>query len=100
RLTRNAVSGRMDLDQVREDFRSDMVFTPFRGDLLDEARIEAYLDEWLSAGRVSPPELFGGGALLTGLAAQKGNAVGLVRLIRCRLGNALVATAEDPRLES
>lgn len=100
RLTRNAVTRRMDLDEVREDFRSDMVFTPVCGDLLDEPLIETYLDGWLAAARVTPGEVFGGGALLTGLAAQKENAPSLVRLIRRRLGNALVATADDPRLES
>src|SRR5581483_2365832 len=45
-------------------------------------------------------ELFGGGALLTGLAARRQNAVALVELVRRRLGDALVASADDPCLES
>jgi ethanolamine utilization protein EutA len=99
-LTRNAVTGRVELDQVREAFRSPMVFTPLRGHRLDERQLQDYLDAWLAAGCVRPQEVFAGGALLTGLTAQKDNAAVLVRLIRERLGNALVATADDPCLES
>lgn len=100
-LTRSAVTGRMELSGIRECFRSEMVFTPLRDDdRLDEQQVEALLDGWLAAGAVRPESLFGGGALLTGLTAQKENAVALVRLIRRRLGEALVATADDPCLES
>jgi ethanolamine utilization protein EutA len=101
RLTRAAATGRVELDQVRECYRSPMVFTPLdEHDRLDLPRVEAHLDAWLAAGDVRPAEVFGGGALLTGLTAQKGNAAALVGLIRRRLGNALVATADDPCLES
>jgi ethanolamine utilization protein EutA len=101
RLTRAAATDRVELDQVRECYRSPMVFTPLGdGDCLDVPRVEAHLDAWLAAGDVRPAEVFGGGALLTGLTAQKDNAAALVRLIRRRLGNALVATADDPCLES
>src|SRR6476620_11025085 len=78
-----------------------MVFTPMLdGDRLDLTAVDRLLDGWLEAGRVQPSELFGGGALLTGLTAQKENAAALVALIRRRLGDALVATADDPCLES
>ncbi|MBI1832987.1 MAG: ethanolamine ammonia-lyase reactivating factor EutA, partial [Planctomycetes bacterium] len=97
---RRGATGRMDLDFQQEIFRSDMVFTPLRADdQLDVAAIEGWLDRWLAAGRVREGELFGGGALLTGLTARKGNASALVGLIRRRLGDALVATADDPCLE-
>jgi ethanolamine utilization protein EutA len=100
-LTRSAVTGRMELSQVRERYRSEMVFTPLgEDDRLDERKVAEYLDGWLAAGNVRSGDLFGGGALLTGLTAQKDNAADLVRLIRQRLGNALVATADDPCLES
>jgi ethanolamine utilization protein EutA len=100
-LTRSAVTGRMELTRVHECYRSEMVFTPLRDDdRLDEQQVEALLDGWLAAGGVRREELFGGGALLTGLTAQKENAAALVRLIRRRLGEALVATADDPCLES
>jgi ethanolamine utilization protein EutA len=101
RLARNVVTGRTDLSGVRECYRSDMVFTPLRDDdSLDEQRVEQLLDAWLAAGAVRPCEVFGGGALLTGLTARKANAVSLTHLIRRRLGDALVATADDPCLES
>jgi ethanolamine utilization protein EutA len=99
-LTRNSVTGRTELAQVRECFRSNMVFTPFCGDCLDEERLAEYLDGWLSAGKAHAAEIFGGGALLTGLAARSENAAAITRLIRRRLGDALVATADDPCLES
>jgi ethanolamine utilization protein EutA len=95
-LERNAVTGRTDLHDVRERFRSDMVFTPYDGDRIDLPQAEAYLDEWLAG----VGDVFGGGALLTGLTAQRENAGGLVALIRRRLGDALIATADDPCLES
>jgi ethanolamine utilization protein EutA len=100
-LTRSAVTGRMELSRISERYRSDMVFTPLRDDdRLDEQQVEVLLDAWLAAGAVRREHLFGGGALLTGLTAQKENAAALVRLIRGRLGDALVATADDPCLES
>jgi ethanolamine utilization protein EutA len=101
RLARNSVTGRVEIDQVRECYRSELVFTPLReGDNLDEERIDAYLDAWLAAGGVAPGEVFGGGALLTGLTARKANAAALTHLVRRRLGGALVAAADDPCLES
>jgi ethanolamine utilization protein EutA len=101
RLVRAAATGRVELDEVRECYRSPLVFTPLDGDdRLDVRRLGAHLDAWLAAGGVRPGEVFGGGALLTGLTAQKDNAAALVRLVRGRLGDALVATADDPCLES
>jgi ethanolamine utilization protein EutA len=100
-LTRSAVTGRMELSQVRETFRSEMVFTPLgEDDRLDEPTVEELLDAWLAAGGVRPGEVFGGGALLTGLTATRANAPALVRLIRQRLQDAVIATADDPCLES
>ncbi|HYT93149.1 MAG TPA: ethanolamine ammonia-lyase reactivating factor EutA [Gemmataceae bacterium] len=100
RLVRNSVTGRTELSDIGEVYRSEMVFTPLHDDRLDEQAIDAYLERWLTAGGVQPAEIFGGGALLTGLTAQKDNAAALVGLIRHRLGDALIATADDPCLES
>lgn len=98
---RRGATGRMDLACQEEIFRSDMVFTPLLADdRLDLAAVERLLDGWLEAGNVCEGELFGGGALLTGLTAQRENASALVGLIRRRLGDALIATADDPCLES
>jgi ethanolamine utilization protein EutA len=100
RLCRNAVTGRSNLTNIRERFRSEMVFTPLVHERIDEAVIAQQLDCWLEAGGVRTDDIFGGGALLTGLTALRDNAAALVRLIRQRLGDALVATADDPCLES
>ncbi len=99
-LMHNAVSGRKELTGIREEFRSELVFTPFKGGRLDEERLQQRVDEWLTAGDVAPQEIFGGGALLTGLAARQENASWLVELIRSKLGDALIATADDPCLEA
>jgi len=99
-LQRNAVTGRTELSDVRERFRSEMVFTPLDDDRLDVAAAETHLDAWLSAGAVRSEDVFGGGALLTGLTAKRENADVLVDLIRRRLGDTLIATADDPCLES
>ena len=99
-LAQNVVTGRAELTQLRECFRSEMVFTPVRDDRLDLDRLADYVDAWLAASGVRGDEIFGGGALLTGLTAQKTNADGLVRLVNERLGDALVAAADDPCFES
>jgi ethanolamine utilization protein EutA len=100
RLVRNAVRGCCELSEVQERYRSAIVFTPFRGDQLDLDRITVFLDHWLAMGAVRPEAVFGGGALLTGLAAQQANAPGLVALLRQRLQGTLIATAGDPCLEA
>jgi ethanolamine utilization protein EutA len=98
---RRTATGRAELHCQEEIFRSELVFTPLLADdRLDLAQVERLLDAWLEAGRAKAEELFGGGALLTGLTAQKENAAALVRLLRRRLGDTLVATADDPCLES
>jgi ethanolamine utilization protein EutA len=99
-LTRNALTGKAELSQVQECYRSEKVFTPYRDDRLDEGGAAAYLNDWLEAGAVRAETIFGGGALLTGLAARAENAASLVGIIRQRVANALVARADDPCLES
>jgi ethanolamine utilization protein EutA len=101
-VRRNVVTGRMELTVARETFRSPLVFTPLEGDRLDLAATLRLVDDWLARGGIVPgvTDIGGGGALLTGLTARRDNAVGLVAAIRARLGGALVATADDPCLES
>ena len=101
RVARYGVTERRELTDFHEVFRSDMAFTPFdAADRIDEQRITKLIDDWLHAAKVQPDRIFGGGALLTGLTAQRGNADALVQLIRQRLGNTLIASADDPCLES
>jgi ethanolamine utilization protein EutA len=99
-LAHNAVSGRQELSAIRIGFRSALVFTPYNDRGLDTALLQQMVDEWLAAGGISAGEVFGGGAVLTGLAARERNAAALADLIRSRLGNALVVTADDPCLEA
>ena len=99
-LVRNAVTGKQDLGNVRERYRSELIFTPWRGERLDVEAFEQAIDGWLHASNVRPEELFGGGALLTGLAAQAENAPIVVEAVRRRLGDAFIATADDPCLEA
>ena len=101
-VRRNAVTGRMELAVTRETFRSPLMFTPLDGDQLDLAAILRLVDGWLARGGIVPghADVGGGGALLTGLTARRENTSGLVAAIRKRLGPALVATADDPCLES
>lgn len=95
-----AALGRVEITDLRPTYQSEIVFTPLVGEKLDVARLEAYLDTWLSAAGVDVGEIFAGGALITGLAAQRANAAEVTRLFDARLAGSVVATADDPRLES
>ena len=100
-VARSAGTGRTEFGELAVRYRSDLRFTPLSSsDHIDVAALETYLDDWLSEGAVDEANIFGGGALLTGLTAQRENAAALVELVRRRLGDALIATADDPRLES
>ena len=75
-------------------------FTPMTHDGLDEQALGVLLDRWLSESGIVVDEVFAGGALVTGLAAQAGNIDRVERLVTERLGEQLVANASDPTLES
>ena len=92
--------GRRELVAVTPTYRSELEFTPFVGEAIDLEKVERLLDGWLHAGAAQPAELFGGGALITGLCAEKENAARLAALVRGRLGDAVIASADDPSLES
>jgi ethanolamine utilization protein EutA len=103
-LTTGAL-GRVDVTGLEECFRSELVFTPFTKEQgankqLDTARLSKYLDAWLAAAGVAPREILGGGALITGLAAQRENAAAVSAMLSQRLDNTVIAAADAPRLES
>ncbi len=100
RYLRDPLSGRSEIRELGEPYRSDIVFTPFLGERIDEARVAALLDGWLEAASARPEEIAGGGAIITGLCARRTNADNLAALIRARIGGAVIATADDPCLES
>ncbi|MCC6552952.1 MAG: ethanolamine ammonia-lyase reactivating factor EutA [Polyangiaceae bacterium] len=99
-LARRAGAGRLEIAAVEERFRSELVLTPFAGDAIDVARVRALLDGWLASAGVRGQDLFGGGAIITGLAARRGNAAELAQAVRDRVGGAVMAVAEDPCLEA
>ncbi len=102
RLTQGAL-GRVEIADVEDVYRSPIVFTPFSagaGNRIDDQRLAAYLDEWLAAAGTRGDEIFGGGALVTGLAAESANARAIAELVEARLADAVIATANDPALES
>ena len=70
KLVHNTVTGRTELTDLSESFRSEMALTPTTDDCLDESRVVQLLDGWLAAAVRADEPVFGGGALLTGLTAQ------------------------------
>jgi ethanolamine utilization protein EutA len=98
KLMQNSVTRRMEIRDLEPQFCSEQVFTPFTGERLDERRLADYLDGWLMD--IPAAEVFGGGAMITGLAAQASNAAGVARQVRRRLKDAVIATAADPCLEA
>jgi ethanolamine utilization protein EutA len=97
---RDLRSGRATIRERGAPFRSPIVFTPVVGERIDLPQIEALLDAWLAEASAQPGEIAGGGALITGLCARRSNAGELAALIRTRIGNAVIATADDPCLEA
>ena len=81
-------------------YRPAALLTPFAGGELDELALGTLLDHWIDESAIAVDEVFAGGALVTGLAAQSGNIDRVERLVADRLGEQLVANAGDPTLES
>ncbi len=96
----NSLTGNTELGDIRIVFRSEIAFTPFSGGDINEAGIQRLLDGWLDGNGYRPDDFFAGGVIITGLAARKQNAAAISRLIEARIGEILVATADDPNLES
>src|SRR5579863_2920415 len=99
-LVRNCVTGRNELGNVVPVFRAEPVFTRYRGGRLDIESVAGQLDRWFAAAGLEFSDITGGGALITGLAAQSSNAPQLTQLVKDRFQNAVVARADDPCLES
>ena len=92
----NSVTGRMAFSAPEIVYRSNVEFTPFEGASIDTSAIGALLDTWLEQG----DNVFSGGVIITGLAALQENAVHIAALIKERIGQAVIATVDDPNLES
>lgn len=96
----SSATGRMELRSPRVVYRSEPVFTPFSGDEIDILRLNQYINQWITASGVKPEDFFAGGVIITGLAAKRANAKRVAQLVSQRIGEAVIATADDPRLES
>ncbi len=92
----NSVTGRMAFSAPEIVYRSNVEFTPFRGAEIDASAIAELLDTWLEKG----DNIFSGGVIITGLAALQQNSVHIAALIKERIGQAVIATVDDPNLES
>lgn len=99
-VANNAGSKRVELGRFVDRPGGETILTPFMGDALDEAFFDAWFDRCFSEAHIQPSDVFGGGALLTGLAARAPNANTIAHALRARVANAVIATADDPRLES
>lgn len=99
-IASHCVTGRMGFERPQTVYRSEPVFTPFRDLVLDLPAIEARVRGWLAEAGIVPRDVFAGGAIVTGLAAERENADALAGLVVDLIGEAVVATADDPRLES
>ena len=93
-------TGRMQFSEINIVFRSESAFTPFANDIIDLASVSKLIHSWLAQSRISVHQLFSGGSIITGLAAQADNASGLQVLIKEIVGDSVIATADDPCLES
>lgn len=96
----SSTTGRMEFGIPRVVYRSEPVFTPFIHGKIDSAGLDSHIDRWIAESGVHREDLFAGGVIITGLAAKRANAAELARIIGRRIGEAVVATADDPCLES
>ncbi len=103
-IASSATSRRMQLDDVSIIYKSEPVFTPFNiqnnKQSIDTAKVSALISTWLKQSGVEASRIFSGGSMITGLAAQSDNAEALSTLITNLVGESVIATADDPCLES
>ncbi len=99
-IVANSITGNMELGDIKIIFRSEISFTPFSDDRIDEEKISTLLGNWFEQSGFGADDFFAGGVIITGLAARQKNAEALAKLIEKQVGEILVATADDPNLES
>ena len=100
KVAKSSATGHMQLDDVQVLYKSDSVFTPFINQAIDTAKVSALITKWLKQSGIQTSQLFSGGSMITGLAAQADNAAALSKLIIDIIGESVIATAYDPCLES
>ena len=104
KVARSSATGHMQLDDVQVIYKSEPVFTPFTNQNnqqnIDTEKVAKLIANWLDESGVKVDEIFSGGSMITGLAAQANNAAALTNLIIEKVGESVIATADDPCLES
>jgi ethanolamine utilization protein EutA len=100
KVVRSSATGHMQLDDVQVLYKSEPVFTPFINRSIDTEKVAKLIAHWLDESAVSTKDIFSGGSMITGLAAQADNAAALSKLIIEMVGESVIATADDPCLES
>lgn len=99
-LGRHSVNGRMSYTNPTLVYRSPPCFTPFRNQQIDTEILLQQLTVWMQQAQLDVFPAHTGAALITGLAARSDNARILSRIIGEQIGDAMIATADDPGLES
>ena len=100
RIAVNCATGRMEFSSPEIVYRPEPTFTPFDGSRIRLDEVGLLLDGWLRDAKLTRDGIFAGGAIVTGLAARQENVLELASLVERTIGDAVVATADDPRLES
>lgn len=100
KVVRSSATGHMQLDDVQVLYKSEPVFTPFANQDIDIEKVAKLIANWFAESGVKVAEIFSGGSMITGLAAQAHNAAALSKLITSIVGESVIATANDPCLES
>lgn len=88
------------LTNIKIEHLCDPVLTPFTGQSINTSKISALIEHWLKQSDIKLDNIFSGGSMITGLAAQADNAQALTRIITNIVGESVIATADDPCLES
>ncbi len=100
KVARSSATGHMQLDDVQVLYKSEAIFTPFIKQSIDTEKVAKLITNWLADSGVKVADIFSGGSMITGLAAQADNAATLSKLIINMVGESVIATADDPCLES
>jgi ethanolamine utilization protein EutA len=99
-ITACSTTGRMGFTDISICYRSESVFTPFINKTIDVVKVTSLILHWLAQSKVAISAIFSGGSIITGLAAQAENASVLTQLITQLVGDTIIASADEPCLES
>jgi ethanolamine utilization protein EutA len=88
------------LTDIEIEHLCEPVLTPLTGDAIDVEKITFLIQNWIKQSDVKIDAIFSGGSMITGLAAQADNAKALTKIITNIVGESMIATADDPCLES